>query len=455
MKVGEAAVHGEMARVQTDRSTTARALADTLLSVPWTSPDHLLVLERVLGRKRRQAIRRLSAQLEISSHPYPLSPAALAALLLACPSFEAATRDVLAAPWLLRQALSPALFQPATRFAGLSIPRLATPGDLAAWLDISLDHLDWSAGTRRPFDPTMIPVLQHYSYIFIPKRQGPPRLIESPKPRLKAIQRRILNEILALIPVHPCAHGFVRGRSALSGAQIHAGEKMIVAVDLANFFPSTPMRRVHGLFRSLGYPWAVARALTGLASTSTPEAVFQRRPKSEAHTFETTKTFAARHLPQGAPTSPALANLCAWPLDQRLSGLAAAVGATYTRYADDLTFSGDAHFARQASVLLRALADITSEEGYRLNPSKTRRMSAFSRQTVTGIVVNDHLNMARDEYDALKATLHNCKRFGPAGQNRQGVPDFRAHLDGRVGWVEQLNRERGLKLRAIFAQIAW
>jgi RNA-directed DNA polymerase len=441
--------------VGTIGSTIAATLASKLLSVPWTFSDQMLALTAVLGNKRRPTIRRLLTQLEIDQHRYPPSPKALAQLLLACRSFQTATQGLRDAPWLLRPTLSPPLFLPADRFSSLSIPRLVTPGDLALWLDISLDHLDWFAGTRRPHDPTMIPVLQHYSYIFIPRRRGPPRLIESPKPRLKVIQRRILDEILAFVPAHNCSHGFVRGRSALSGAQIHAGDTMVVAFDLANFFASTPLRRVHGLLRSLGYPWAVARALTGLVSTSTPEAVFRRRPKTEVHTFETVKTFAARHLPQGAPTSPALANLCAWPLDQRLVGLAGSVGASYTRYADDLTFSGDATFARRAPVLLRAVAEITSEEGYRLNPLKTRVMPANSRQTVTGIVVNAHLNIARDDYDALKATLHNCKRFGPADQNHHGVPDLRAHLDGRVGWVEQLNRQRGMKLRAMFADIEW
>jgi RNA-directed DNA polymerase len=236
---------------------------------------------------------------------------------------------------------------------------------------------------------------------------------------------------------------------------VHVGEAMVIAADLADFFPATPLRRVHGIFRSLGYPWAVARALTGLVSTSTPEAVFMRRPASEGHSFAKRKLHAVRHLPQGAPTSPALANLCAFGLDVRLAGLARVSGATYTRYADDLTFSGDAAFGKRAERVLAAVGRIAEEAGYRLNVKKTRVMPAHQRQVVTGVIVNAHSNVARNDYDALKAVLHNCVRYGAATQNRDGVADFRAHLDGRVHWVEQVNPLRGAKLRRLFEGIAW
>src|SRR5262249_2830212 len=151
-----------------------------------------------------------------------------------------------------------ARFAPAGRFAGLGIPRIATPGDLAKWLHISIEHLDWFADARHLNHKTAIPILQHYTYRFMPKRSGPPRLIEQPKPRLKAIQRHILDEILNFVPVHPSAHGFVRKRSCLSAAQIHTGEDAVVALDLRDFFLRTKISRVHGSFRSLGYSSPVA-----------------------------------------------------------------------------------------------------------------------------------------------------------------------------------------------------
>ena len=430
-------------------------IAFVLLATPWSAGDLYQAVSALVGANRRASTKRLIDELLANSYRYPPNPAALAAAVQACPSFEAAMRDLIAAPWLLKQPLAPPLFAPSARFANLDIPQLPTSAALAHWLGITPAHLGWYAGTRRPHDPTMIPILQHYTYMFIPKKRGPPRLIESPKPRLKTMQRRILDHILAAVPNHPSAHGFVRGRSALSGAQVHAGEAMVIAADLADFFPSTPLRRVHGLFRSLGYPSAVARALTGLCSAATPEAVFLRRASSEGHSVTARKIFAARHLPQGAPTSPALANLCAWPLDQRLAGLALSLGANYTRYADDLSFSGDAVFAQRADGVLTLVARIAEEEGYGLNPAKTRQMPAHQRQTVTGIVVNAHNNIAREHFDALKAILHNCLRHGPASQNRAAAADFRAHLDGRIGWVEQVNPRRGARLRQMFERLGW
>lgn len=165
------------------------------------------------------------------------------------------------------------------------------------------------------------------------------------------------------------------------------------------------------------------------------------------------EAYRGPHLPQGAPTSPTLANLLAWTLDRRLHGLARAAGANYTRYADDLAFSGD--FAGGVDRFCRTVAAIVREEGFRLHAGKTRVMGRSARQVVTGIVVNAHCNVARAGFDALKAVLHNCVRHGPAGQNLAEIADFRRHLEGRVCWVEQVNPRRGAKLRRVFERIEW
>jgi RNA-directed DNA polymerase len=161
------------------------------------------------------------------------------------------------------------------------------------------------------------------------------------------------------------------------------------------------------------------------------------------------------HLPQGAPTSPALANLAAFPLDVRLTALARSMSATYTRYADDLFFSGDAGVARAADRLHVLVAAIALDEGFSINTRKTRVMRRGVRQRVTSIVVNDHPNIERREVDRLKAILTNCVRLGPQTQNREGVGDFRAHLAGRVAWVSMVTPARGAKLAALFRQIDW
>jgi len=152
---------------------------------------------------------------------------------------------------------------------------------------------------------------------------------------------------------------------------------------------------------------------------------------------------------------PRLANLAAFRLDRRLSGLAASMEIGCSRYADDLTFSGTARLVRVANTLRRAVGQIAAEEGFTVNQDKSMLVTRAGRQRVCGVVVNERLNVARQEYEVLKAILHNSCVHGPASQNREGVQDFRAHLLGRISWVGSLNPGRGAQLRQQFATISW
>jgi hypothetical protein len=171
--------------------------------------------------------------------------------------------------------------------------------------------------------------------------------------------------------------------------------------------------------------------------------------------FSLARRLATPHLPQGAPTSPALANLAAFRLDRRLRGLAAALELTYTRYADDITFSGPDRLLRIADQLRSTIGHIARAEGFTVNDRKSTLTTRAGRQQVCGVVVNQRPNVPRADYDTLKAILHNAAKKGPGDQNRNGEPDFRAHLLGRIAWVEQLNPQRGAKLRGQFAHISW
>ena len=431
------------------RAWAANNLAARLLAGPWTREAIAAGIDAVLGSVHPRTRRALALRVVALGEAYPPSPHALTAYLVDSAFFRpppgAPVAIVLDAPH----------FAPATPFADLRIPALATLGELGDWLGLSPDQLDWLADERRGHGRAADAPLQHYRYAFAAKRDGKLRLVEAPKPRLKAIQRRILREILGAVPVHRRAHGFVAGRSCLTGAQVHAGEAVVATFDLAQFFPSIGLARIHGIFRSLGYPWAVARRLAGLCTTVTPASVFLRLPEAQRPDRDVQALYGVPHLPQGAPTSPALANLLAFKLDRRLDGLARAAGANYTRYADDLAFSGDADFSRGLGRFRKAVATILDEEGFCLNAAKTRIMPRSTRQRVTGIVVNDHCNTGRIAFETLKAILHNCARTGPAEQNRAAVADFRSHLDGRIAWVEQINPRRGEKLRALFGRIDW
>ena len=340
------------------------------------------------------------------------------------------------------------------------VPEIATVGALADRLGVGYGELQWLADTRgleRTVDDQR---LRNYRYLSLPRSRGPVRLIERPKARLKHVQRRLLHEILDWIPAHGAAHGFTRGRSAVTHAGEHIGRYALVRLDLEDFFASIAAARIFGIFRTAGYPEAVAYVLTGLTTNVIPQIVWRElahagdRGQIDA-VHRLGRRLATPHLPQGAPTSPALANLAAFGLDRRLTGLAASLQLTYTRYADDLTFSGSARLVRGSDQIRATVAMIAREEGFAVNHRKSALITRAGRQHVCGIVVNEHLNVARAEYDTLKAILHNARRHGPASQNRAAVPNFRAHLLGRIAWVQSLNPQRGERLRRRLDQISW
>jgi hypothetical protein len=339
------------------------------------------------------------------------------------------------------------------------VPRITTLHDLARFLKVDAAHLDWFADCRLRLRTSDREPLRHYRYRWIAKRSGSLRLIESPKPRLKRIQRQILDEILAKIPVHESAHGFITGRSVETFVAPHSGRKIVLKMDLRDFFPAITTARVAAIFLTAGYPEDVAARLAGLCTNVTPPGVLREavknRPTRSPEEWRSRKHLSQPHLPQGAPSSPTLANLCAFRLDARLSALARASSAVYTRYADDLVFSGDDEFARSAHRFAIHVAAVVREEGFAIQHRKTRLMRRGVRQKVAGVVVNTRPNVTRDEFDALKAILHNCERHGPDGQNRDRVPDFRAHLLGRIAHVGRFNPERGARLKTAFDRIAW
>ena len=329
----------------------------------------------------------------------------------------------------VRRVLHEFIAHPAVVRAPWPVPRIDTVGELAERLELDAGQLAWLADVRG-LERTAGPKLRNYTYVRVPRANGPPRVIERPKARLKEIQRWILGEVLVWIPAHDAAHGFVRGRSARTHASAHLGRRLVMRFDLEDFFASVSAARVYGIFRAAGYPESVAHVLTGLCTNVVP--------MDEPVSGRLARRLATPHLPQGAPTSPALANLAAYRLDCRLAGF----GLTYTRYADDLVFSTDRNLRR-----LR-VEPIARDEGFRLNAAKTRVMGHGSRQTVTGVVVNVRPNVPRAEYDLLKAILHRAAHDGPGDLDP-------AHLMGRIAWVESLNPARGAKLRARFAAIRW
>jgi retron-type reverse transcriptase len=329
------------------------------------------------------------------------------------------------------------------------LPALRTPEELAEWLQITPGRLAWLTHRfHETFRPTWTREA-HYHFHWMEKRSGGKRLIEAPKPLLKQVQTKILREILEKVPAHRNAHGFVVGRSIVSNAQPHVGQRLLLKIDLEDFYPSVRYSRVVAIYRSLGFSREVAIWLARLTTSAVPGEAIQAQGGFDYPLYR------GRHLPQGAPTSPALANLSAYSLDVRLSGLASRYGVTYTRYADDLTFSGSKRFAGALKEFSTLVTRIVQSERLRVNRRKRKIIRSNQRQTVTGVVVNSHCNIARSDFDRLKAILTNCVRQGPRSQNRENHPDFGAHLRGKVAHMMHVSPRRGAKLLKLYQAIDW
>ena len=339
-----------------------------------------------------------------------------------------------------------------TKWIDWQLPAIQDSQQLASHLGITGRTLHWL--TSMHLAPDNRP--RHYVCQWIKKRSGAYRLIESPKQQLKTVQRIILQDFLNRIPLHNAAHGFCRKRNPVSFTAGHVGQACCLRMDLKDFFPSISGGRVRGMFGAFGMPPEVARCMAALTTTQTHLNVIEpRRPLGHRGQHSASRLYLPAHLPQGAPTSPAIANIMAYRLDARLSGLAAAAHVHYTRYADDLLFSGDRLFGRQAKKFAATVGAISLEQGFQINHHKTKIQFASQRQTATGIVLNQHPNVNRRDYDRLKAVLFNCVKHGPSSQNRNGLANFKQHLSGRINWVAQVNPSRAKKLQVLLEQIDW
>jgi RNA-directed DNA polymerase len=433
-------------KAETQHDLLFRALASAFLAAPlWNT-------ETLCG----------AGTMTLEPAPSWLTPL-VKSVLARWPDREAATLQCLQQHVREFSGVTEALFEtPLVIRRWLALPETAVPArfpvrplrdvaDLAALLSLSPEELEWFADVKGTQEQNS--QLSHYRISWVRKKRGGMRLLEAPKMRMREVQRTILREVLNLVPLHDAAHGFCRGRSVHTHAAIHAGQRVVVRLDLANFFLSVSLARVAAIFRALGYVSSVAYILARLCTHRTrqpcPRTVF-RPSVLELQAFHHAEALARTpHLPQGAPTSPALANLSAYALDCRLHAFARSVGANYSRYADDLTFSGD---VRNIAGTVRT---IVHEQGFVLNHRKTSVRTASTQQRVTGLVVNVKPQVPRRDFDAVKALLWNCVRHGTEAQNRDAHSDFHAHLRGMVAWAGSGSHTRTKKLAALFERIVW
>jgi RNA-directed DNA polymerase len=320
------------------------------------------------------------------------------------------------------------------RAAENELPPLDSPAQLAEALGVTVAQLRGMTYHRDAATSL------HYRRFSIPKRDGTERPIWAPLPRLKAAQAWVLHNVVERLPVHGAAHGFLAGRSTLTNAAAHTNAKLVLKMDVKEFFPTVTWRRVKGVFRRAGYRERVA-TLLALLCTESPREVVQ---------LDGTTYFVSlgpRCLPQGAPTSPALTNALCLRLDRRLTGLAAKLDWRYTRYADDLTFSlPAAHVGPpRLGALIGCVTRVVETEGFRVHPEKTRVARPGGRQAVTGLVVNGDAapRTPRTLRRQLRAALHNRKVGKPRPDGETA-----AQLHGLAAYVYMTDPVLGRKLLA-------
>ena len=293
----------------------------------------------------------------------------------------------------------------------MTLPQIATIGGLRGLLEIESQEALERLLTAR------------YHEFEIPKPRGlGVRKICAPPPALRQVQRAILRRILAPLPLHSAAHGFVSGRSTVTNARPHRYAMVVLNFDLKDFFPTVTWRRTLGLFRSFGYTQTTDRWATDDAS------------EDVAATLSRLCCYRGR-LPQGAPTSPALANLACRCLDSRLANLARSFHGLYTRYADDLTFSFRAGVpdTKRFSVKVHG---ICLAEGFVVNEKKSKVLRRRDRQEVTGLIVNGPPRTPREVRRRLRAALHNVE------QGKGSISE----LAGLAGYVNMVRPAEGRRV---------
>lgn len=269
-----------------------------------------------------------------------------------------------------------------------------------------------------------------YSEASMPKKSGGVRTLHIPCLELKYIQRWILDNILNNIRISEFAMGFCENRSIVDNAKIHIGQECVINLDIKDFFPSVSFERVFRIFAYYGYTKEISFILSKLC------------------TYQ-------GNLPQGSPASPCLSNITCLKLDARLSALATKYEANYSRYADDITFSGKQGIKRISHIANEILAD----EGFMINDKKTRTAFSYQRQEVTGLIVNgDKIRVNKHYKRSLYQEIYYCIKFGMQNHMQKincNKAFYKEHLYGKAYFVSMVEADEGKKIFSLLEKIQW
>lgn len=278
--------------------------------------------------------------------------------------------------------------------------------------------------------------VSHYITYGIKKKSGGIRKISAPMPKLKRAQRAILDNLLSKLIIHPNAHGFAPSKSIVTNAKPHIGEDIIINMDLKDFFPTIDYKRVFGLYKKLGFSPQIATILSLICTMPEEE-------KIKVHGQVRYLNNGKRFLPQGAPTSPMITNIICRRMDARMQGIATKLGFSYTRYADDMTFSGPKSIRSEVNKLLWQVKSVIKAEDFTIHPDKTKIMGNGQCKEVTGIVVNEKANISKKKLKAFRAVLFQIEKDGLEGKTWGEAPDLLNSIQGYARYVHMVNPEKG------------
>lgn len=247
------------------------------------------------------------------------------------------------------------------------------------------------------------------------------RHIDNPAPELKEVQRRIVRHILAPLGFGEAAHGGIRGRSPETNAKVHQGQRCVVKMDVKSFFPSVQCKRIYRMFRhEHGFGRDVSHLLTRLVTLR-------------------------GGLPQGAPTSPAVANHFARSVDERLKPSLARHKLRCTRFIDDFTISGD-----RPELLIDLTTRLLRAKGLRTHPNKLKVSPCSGPQEVTGLVVNreGRLSIPRAYRDAVRSSIHKLRALPQVEWPKQVES-----IKGKLKHIERYNKGSAERLRRYLSEV--
>ena len=296
----------------------------------------------------------------------------------------------------------------------------------------NLRHLRQLLGIRKSAQERLFGARRCESYrVFqIPKKSGGIRIIEAPSDELKKIQLWIKENILDKFNPSQYAKGFKKGVSIYDNALPHVSKELVINIDLKDFFPSIKYSEIYKIFKYIGYTDGVSKLLTKLCTNS------------------------KNVLPQGSPASPSLSNLVSLKLDKRLSRLADSIGADYTRYADDITFSGNKSISQYTDLIYK----IIHEEGYEINEDKFRLQYSFQRQEVTGLIVNTKVSVSERLISESENAIYYCSKYGVMNHMARLKIDkgfYKEHLYGIAYFVKMIDKAKGEKYLSQLDEIEW